>query len=111
MSAPVDNFTALFTKENLAALLFGGGAITCYTLSFMEISKFVGDKLTWYSLKAPIASIWWKCILGSFLLFITAVLYFINDTTKTMYFIIALACITLCISYASLAICAITKTS
>jgi len=110
MSAP-DTFTALFTKENVGAFLFGAGALTCYILSFMEITKFIGDKLTWNTLKGPVASIWWKCILGSFLLFITAILYFINDTTKTMYFIIALACITLCMSYASLAICAISKTA
>ena len=106
-----DSIWALITLPNVGAFVFGAGTIICYIFSYLNMSDFIGNKLSWQSLKDPVASIWWKTILGSFLLFITAMLYFFNDTAKAMYFVIGLSCVTLCMSYTALSISAISSVS
>jgi hypothetical protein len=101
----------LFTLTNLTAFVFGAGTIICYIFSYLNISNFIGNKLSWATLREPVTAIWWKTILGSFLLFITAMLYFFNDTAKAMYFVIGLSCVTLCMSYTALSISAISSVS
>lgn len=106
-----DSIWDLFTLNNIGAFVFGAGTIVCYIFSYLNMSNFIGNKLSWASLREPVVAIWWKTILGSFLLFITAMLYFFNDTAKAMYFIIGLSCVTLCMSYTALSISAISSVS
>lgn len=112
-SNPVTDLTPSFlsniSKEKVGAVLFGIIAIGLYVWSFMDMSRFVGSKDSWNQISSQVGKIWGLTLAGSFVLFIAALLYFIQDETKTIYFILGLSCITLGLSYSALAISAISK--
>ena len=84
-------------------------AIISYAVSFFSTSKFIGDKEIWISLQPQINTILISCMVGTGLLMIGAFLYFLQDQTYMMYFLLFLTFITLCLSYASLSIAAISS--
>lgn len=102
-------FLSGISKEKVGAVLFGIVAIGLYVWSFVDMSKFIGSKDSWNQISSQVGKIWGLTLAGSFILFIASLLYFVQDETKTVYFILALSCLTLGLSYSALAISAISK--
>ena len=102
-------FLSGISKEKVGAVLFGIVAIGLYVWSFVDMSKFIGSKDSWNQISSQVGKIWGLTLAGSFILFIAALLYFVQDETKTIYFILALSCITRGLAYSALAISAISK--
>jgi hypothetical protein len=114
MSTSNNQVTTAVSVTNLisgtpAIIMSGIIAIGLYVWSFISISNFVGSKDDWNSLKPQITKIWSLTLAGSFALFIASLLYFIQDPQRAIYFILALSCLTLGLSYSALAISAISR--
>ena len=77
--------------------------------SFVSMSNFVGSKDDWNLIKPQITKIWILTLIGTFGLIIAALLYFIQDSARTIYFILVLSCLTLGLSFSALAIAAISR--
>ena len=84
-------------------------AIGAYSFSFYNTSQFIGDAEIWIKIKPQITTILMSCMVGTGLLMIGAFLYFHQDERYMMYFLLFLTFTTLCLSYASLAIAAISS--
>jgi hypothetical protein len=84
-------------------------AVGLYIGSFLVISQFVGTKDSQNQIKPEINKILGLTIGGSFALFLALLLYFIKDPGSIIYIVLIITCITLAISYSSLAVAAISK--
>ena len=80
-----------------------------YITSFVMISQFVGSKDSQNQIKPEINTILGLTILGSFVLFLALLMYFIKDPGNIIYIVLVITCITLALSYSALAISAISK--
>jgi hypothetical protein len=91
----------------LSPYFFAIFAAAAYGFSFYNTSQFIGDAEIWNTLKPQITKILLSCMVGTAFLMIGAFLYFLQDQTYMMYFLLFLTFTTLALSYASLAIAAI----
>jgi hypothetical protein len=96
-------------KDNLGIIVFGVISISMFISSFVSISNFVGSKDDWNLIKPQITKVLILTLIGTFGLIITTLLYFIQDSAKTIYFILVLTCISLGLSFSALAISAISR--
>jgi hypothetical protein len=53
--------------------------------------------------------VWPLTIIGSIFLFITSAIYILQDPHNTMYYLLVLGCISICLSYSALVISLISK--
>jgi len=90
-------------------ILFSITSIGLFIGSFVSISQFVGSKDDWNVIQPQITKVLILTIIGTVGLLISALLYYIQDPAKTIYFILALSCVSLGLSYAALAIAAISR--
>jgi hypothetical protein len=116
MSSPVrTNSTALtsgalsMTKGNAGIIIFGVVSVGLFIGAFVNMSKFVGSKDDWNLIQPQITKILILTLIGTFGLIVTSLLYFIQDSEKTIYFILVLSCVTLGLSFSALAISAISR--
>jgi hypothetical protein len=116
MSSPVrTNSTALtssalsMSKGNVGIIVFGVVSVGLFIGAFVNMSKFVGSKDDWNLIQPQITKILILTLIGTFGLIITSLLYFIQDSAKTIYFILVLSCVTLGLSFSALAISAISR--
>lgn len=84
-------------------------SIILFILSYVKMSKFVGDKDNWNSIQSQISTVLAHIIPGTVLLFIAVFLYFSQDPSKNLYFTLIVSCLSLGLSYAALAIAAISR--
>lgn len=89
----------------VAIVIFVG----CFIGAFVSLSNFAGSKDDWNQLKPQITKIWILVIIGTFGLTIAALLYFIQDPAKTMYFMIVMVCLSFGLAFSSLAVAAISR--
>lgn len=77
--------------------------------SFVSASQFLGSKDDWNTIKPQITKIWILTLVGTFGFMIAALLFFIQDSAKAMYFMIVISCLSLGLSYSALAVAAISR--
>jgi hypothetical protein len=77
--------------------------------SFVSASQFLGSKDDWNTIKPQITKIWILTLVGTFGFMIAALLFFIQDSAKAMYFMVVISCLSLGLSYSALAVAAISR--
>lgn len=105
------------TGSKLKSMATGYGGIIGFTLlslglfigSFVSMSNFVGSKDDWNLIQPQITKILILTLIGTFSLIAAALLYFIQDSARTIYFILVVSCLSLGLSFSSLAISAISS--
>ena len=95
--------------ETWMIILFSITSIGLFIGSFVTMSQFLGSKDDWNVIQPQITKVLILTIIGTVGLLISALLYYIQDPAKTIYFILALSCVSLGLSYAALAIAAISR--
>ena len=90
-------------------ILFSITSIGLFIGSFVSISQFVGSKDDWNVIQPQITKVLILTLVGAFGLMVASFLYYIQDPAKTIYFILILCCLSLGLSYAALAIAAISR--
>lgn len=99
-----------FYKQKWFAPVVGGSGVAALLISvFALTANFVGTSSTWNAIGEKVNKIWVMSFFGSLLLFIVSIVYFNQDSPKTIYFILLLLCLTLGFSYSALAVAAITS--
>ena len=84
-------------------------AIGLFIGAFVSMSNFVGSKDDWNLIQPQITKILILTLIGTFSLIAAALLYFIQDSARTIYFILVISCLSLGLSFSSLAISAISS--
>jgi len=73
------------------------------------MSSFVGSKDDWSTIQPQVYKVLGVTIAGSFALSVAALLYYLQDPQKAIYFILAITCLSFGFSYAALAVAVISK--
>ena len=94
---------------NWIIIVFTVISVGMFIGSFVSMSQFVGSKDNWNVIQPQITKILILTIIGTFGLVIASLLYYIQDPAKTIYFILILCCVSLGLSYAALAVAAISR--
>lgn len=97
-----------YEKIWFAPVIGGSGVAALLISSFSLTANFVGTSSTWNAIGEKVNKIWIMSFFGSLLLFIVSIVYFNQNSPKTIYFILLLLCLTLGFSYSALAVAAIT---
>ena len=98
-----------FTGGTWLIILFSIVSIGLFIGSFVSMSQFVGSKDDWNVIQPQITKVLILTLVGAFGLMVASFLYYIQDPAKTIYFILILCCLSLGLSYAALAIAAISR--
>jgi hypothetical protein len=98
-----------YEQKWFAPVLGGSGVAVLLIAVFSLTANFVGTSSTWNAIGDKVNKIWVMSFFGSLLLFIVSIVYFNQDSPKTIYFILLLLCLTLGFSYSALAVAAITS--
>jgi hypothetical protein len=83
--------------------------ISMFIGAFVSASQFVGSKDDWNKVQPQIQRVMILTLIGTIVLMAAVLLFFINDSAKAMYFILIACTLSLGLSYAALAIAAITR--
>lgn len=102
-------FSKAFSGGNWIIILFSIVSVSLFITSFVIMSQFVGSKDDWNVIQPQITKVLILTIIGTFALVVASLLYYIQDPAKTIYFILVLCCLSLGLSYAALAISAISR--
>jgi hypothetical protein len=84
-------------------------SISLFVAAFVKMSNFVGSKDDWNLIQPQIQIILILTLVGTFGLIIAALLYYVQDPNKTIYFILVVCCLSLGLSFSSLAVAAISR--
>jgi len=95
--------------KDIIVILFTVVSIGLFIGSFVQMSKFVGSKDDWNVIQPQITLILGLTLGGTFALIVASGLYYMQNPSKTIYFILVLCCLSLGLSYAALAIAAISR--
>jgi cytochrome b561 len=112
-----DTATAGSSGSSIGTLFKGSIGIVITTVigigmfigAFVSSSKFVGSKDDWNQVQPQITRVLIYTLIGTFAFMLAALLFFIQDSAKAMYFIMVVCCLSLGLSFASLAIAAISR--
>ena len=83
--------------------------VGCFIGAFVSLSNFAGSRDDWNQLKPQITKIWILVIIGTFGLTVAALLYFVQDPAKTMYFMIVMTCLAFGLAFSALSVAAISR--
>lgn len=97
------------SKGMTGIIIFSVISIGLFIGAFVSMSKFVGSKDDWNVIQPQITKILILTLIGTFGLIIAALMYFIQDSERTIYFILVLCCLSLGLSFSALAISAISR--
>jgi hypothetical protein len=105
------------TGSKVSSFAKGYGGIAVFTVlaigmfigAFVSMSNFVGSKDDWNLIQPQITRILIFTLIGTFGLIVAALLYYVQDPTKSTYFILVVCCVALGLSFSSLAIAAISR--
>jgi hypothetical protein len=84
-------------------------AIGFFLTSFAYFGKMMGSSDRWNELQPQIAKIMMFTIIGTIAIMVAALLYFTQDPNKTIYFVLVLSCLSIGMSYAAVAVAAISR--
>lgn len=93
----------------IGVIIFGIVSVSMYIWSFVSMSNFVGSKDDWNLIKPQITKVMILTLIGTFGLSVATLLYYIQDPTKIMYFVLIITCLSLGLSFSSLAVAAISR--
>ena len=89
--------------------LAGIVSISLFIASFVSMSQFAGSKDDWNLIQPQITKVLILSLIGTFALIVASLLYYIQDSSRAMYFILVLCCLSLGLSYSALAVAAISR--
>jgi len=95
-----------------AGIIIPGSIVLGFLLfgtSFFLASKFMGSPDEWNNIQTQVPTIWGLTAGGSVAIFIAALLYYVQDPSKAIYFILALTCASFGLSYGAFAVAAISR--
>ena len=98
-----------FSGGTWLIILFSIVSIGLFIGSFVSMSQFLGSKDDWNVIQPQVTKVLILTLVGAFGLMVASFLYYIQDPAKTIYFILVLCCLSLGLSYAALAIAAISR--
>jgi hypothetical protein len=98
-----------FSGGTWLIVLFSIVSIGLFIGSFVSMSQFLGSKDDWNVIQPQITKVLILTLVGAFGLMVASFLYYIQDPAKTIYYILVLCCLSLGLSYAALAIAAISR--
>ena len=84
-------------------------SIIFFVASFITMTQFAGSKDDWNMIKPQITKVLIFTLIGTFALIVASLLYYIQDSSRAMYFILVLCCLSLGLSYSALAVAAISR--
>lgn len=84
-------------------------SVALFIASFVSMSQFAGSKDDWNLIQPQITKVLVLSLIGTFALIIASLLYYIQDPSRAMYFILVLCCVSLGLSYSALAVAAISR--
>ncbi len=93
----------------IATVIFALLSVSLYIASFVTVSNFIGSKDDWNIIKPQLTKIWGLTLGGTVALMIATFLYFVQDPSRMIYFILVLTCLTLGLSFSAMAIAAISR--
>jgi hypothetical protein len=102
-------FSNAFTGYNPIIIIFTLLSIGMFTGSFIATAQFIGGKEDWNLIQPQVIYILCLTLIGTVGLMVASFFYYIQDPAKTIYFILILCCLSLGLSYAALAIAAISR--
>lgn len=116
-SVSTNSITTGSTGFKIKSMATGTVGITIFTLTavglfisaFVSMSKFVGSKDDWNLIQPQVTKILILTLIGTFSLMAASLLYFIQDSARTIYFILIVCCLSLGLSFSALAISAISS--
>jgi hypothetical protein len=98
-----------FAKGYGGIAVFSILAIGMFIGAFVSMSNFVGSKDDWNLIQPQITRILIFTLIGTFGLIVAALLYYVQDPAKSTYFVLVVCCVSLGLSFSSLAIAAISR--
>lgn len=98
-----------FAKGYIGISIFTVLAIGMFIGSFISMSNFVGSKDDWNLIQPQITRVLIFTLIGTFGLIVASLLYYVQDPEKSIYFILIVCCLSLGLSFSSLAIAAISR--
>lgn len=106
------NVQASNSSDSSMKWFFGGScviAVALYVTSFILNAKYLGSTDDWIKIKSHVWTTVGLSIGGSIMLMLATFLYMFKDPQKVTYYLIIITTLSLGLSYASLAISAISK--
>jgi hypothetical protein len=116
-TASANSGTGGSTGSKISSFAKGYGGIGVFTIlaigmfigSFVSMSNFVGSKDDWNLIQPQITRILIFTLIGTFGLIVAALLYYIQDPEKSTFFVLVVCCVSLGLSFSSLAVAAISR--
>lgn len=84
-------------------------SIILLIVALANMSQFAGSKDDWNLIQPQIVKVLILTLIGTVLLTLAALLYFIQDSARAIYFILIMVCISLGLSFSAVAIAAISR--
>lgn len=84
-------------------------SVIMFVTSFILFSTYSGDSDQWVNIQSQVQKVLVLTLIGTLLFMFAALMYFTQDPTHAIYFVIVVSCLSLGLSYAALAIGAISK--
>lgn len=84
-------------------------AVNMYAFTFWNFVDFQGGADRWINLKPQLAKIAIYTLIATIALSVAALMYFLQDPQKAIYFVIVMTCAAVSMSYGALAIAAISR--
>ena len=106
------NEPTLFTKmlKDWAGVgFFTIVALIMYAFTFWNFIDFQGGADRWIAIKPQLAKIAIYTLIATIALSVAALMYFLQDPQKAIYFILVMTCAAVSMSYGALAIAAISR--
>ena len=98
----------VFSGKNLV-LFIGIIPIILFIVSIVQLSKFVGNKDDWNNIQPQVSTVLGLTLTAVVVLIIMAGLYFYQDPSRAIFFILIISCLSLGLAYSALAISVIGK--
>jgi hypothetical protein len=101
--------STIFSKIWSAEGGFGAVALALYITCIVLTSQAVGNKDNWISIQPYIYQILACSLVGTFCLWMASIFYYVANPSGTVYFALALSCLSLGLSFSAVSISAIVK--
>lgn len=84
-------------------------SIALLIAAVVQMSQFAGSKDDWNLIQPQITKVLILTLIGTVLLTVAALLYFVQDSARAIYFILVMVCLSLGLSFSALAVAAISR--
>jgi hypothetical protein len=111
-NAVKDSTGSMFKGVTGQMILFYFSAVTAiafFITSFVYFGKMMGSSDRWNEIQPQVIKIMIFTGIGTIAIMVAALLYFTQDPNKTIYFVLILSCLAIGMSYAAVALAAISR--